>query len=183
MALDFSDLLEPPYHFGETSVIDKKVFASCDCFKENVLTEVRVVKRGNWVNVNIPNVLTDARTDFYSTGFIEIPSFLDKECLGEYPRIRYFSCICYAFDPVTKVAKAYPGLVTMDEKGNIKINPGILSETLKPDSVTKTVNSYFTCDPECKGKIGCLSINFSYIVDDLHSLLEEIKLNDEVYQE
>lgn len=180
MALDPSDLIEPPFHFGETSVFDNNVTVTCKCFKEKINTEIRVVKRGKWVNINIPNILGEAKTDVnIDDGVIEIPSVLNEECLGTKPRKRYFNCICYAFDPYTKASRACPGMIKLKTDGKIKIIPGVKTEKIDKDSTDRYYTKRFISGPVYSGNIGSLTVNISYVIDDNFEDYETIKIKQE----
>lgn len=180
MALDPSDLLGPPYSFGECDIYDTLASAHCGVFKnEDISFAVSVRKQGNWVKVIIPNILEEVKSD-QSIDFetLTIHPFLPEELLGENPRKRYFGGLARAFEMTTNVIKTVPAIVTMEKDGTININPSNkLIEQEENGSKYITSDNFFFVNKGYTGKIGTLTFEFTYIIDDEHTFDDDIKLS------
>lgn len=178
MALDPSDLLEPPFTFGESSLTETYAEGSCSAFaNENFSVFVTARKRGDWVHVNIPNILEEAKTysdiDFAT---IRIEPFLSTEFLGENTRKRIFGGLARVFEMNTGVLKTVPAMITMEKDGAIIVNPAIKLVEKKSDGEYTTSSNWFYSIKGNSGKIGSLNINFTYVIDDGHEFNDDIKL-------
>lgn len=176
--MDPSDLLEPPFNFGECSTFETTAHVTCPCFKdENVTVTVTGRKCGDWVEFNIPNIIEEVKENT-SIDFaeIKISPFLPSDYLGASPRKRYFGCLVSCFELETLVLKTCPGMVTISESGEVTINPSIKVIEKLENGENFTTSNFFFITPETKGKIGCFTINISYVVNDGHEFDTDIKL-------
>ena len=179
MAVDPSDLLDPPYGFGECSEKEVRVQAHCECFKEpDCDVTIKVRKQGDWISIDIPSILheVDSEKDVdYAT--LKIDSFLPDDYLDDTPRRRVFGCLAQAFDLNNNTLKIVPAVVVMEKSGEITINPGIKCESMGTAGNVETVtDNYFFTSSGNEGSIGTLSMNLTYEMDDF----EEYKSLDDI---
>ena len=178
MAVDPSDLLDPPYSFGECSVAEALPAVTCECFKSSTFTYAVARKQGDWVNVNISNVFMEVKNEEIDFATIKIAPFLPSEFLGgDKARKRIFGCLVRAFELETEVLRVTPAMITMDKDGSMTINP-VTKVVNRDDRVFETVatSNFFFTTPTTKGSIGTYNINFSFVANDEHSFDSDIKL-------
>ena len=169
MAVDPSDLLEPPYGFGECSEIEVTVQAHCECFKEpDCDVTIKVRKQGDWISIDIPSILhevdSEKEVDFAT---LKIDSFLTGSFQDNNPRKRVFGCLAQVFDLETNALKIVPAMLVIDTNGGITVNPGIKSEVMDSSGLVGSVSdNFFFTSKGNTGCIGTLSTNITYLMDD-----------------
>ena len=179
MCVDPSDLLTPPFAFGESRLLQPEAKGSCECFEnEEFSVPVVVRKQGDWVNVNIPNIFGEVkRNELVDFATIKISPFLPKEFLGNVARKRLFGGLAKVFELETGVLRVSPAIITMEEDGTITVNPANKVVEKTNDGIDKvSSNNFFFSSPGTVGSIGTFNINFTYMVDDMHNYDSNIKL-------
>ena len=170
MAVDPSDLIDPPYGFGECTEMVARVQAHCECFKNtdcDVIINVR--KQGDWVTVDIPSILHEVDPEKevdYAT--LKIDPFIQEYMLGDAPRRRVFGCLAQVFDLSTNALRIVPAALVMEKDSSITINPGIVSKTISDGNEETVTDNFFFTSNGNTGSIGTLSVNFSFDVNDDH---------------
>ena len=170
MAVDPSDLIDPPYGFGECAEMVARVQAHCECFKNpdcDVIINVR--KQGDWVTVDIPSILHEVDPEKevdYAT--LKIDPIIYVGLLGDAPRRRVFGCLAQVFDLSTNALRIVPAALVMEKDSSITINPGIVSKTISDGNEETVTDNFFFTSNGNTGSIGTLSVNFSFDINDDH---------------
>lgn len=168
--MEGEDFLEEPYSFGECRSYDFTTTAHCNAFKvPDKELHVNARKRGNWVTVIIPDIMTlpgGTKDDN-----ITIDPFLPTELLGSKPRVRTFSGIgknCNIWD--NKRFKCII-IVILNENGTITIKPS--ARFVRTGNVAEygdifKAKGWFDGGNYLVLKMGTLGVQFTYVIDDEH---------------
>lgn len=168
--MEGDDFLSEPYSFGECKSYDFTTTAHCKAFATpDKEIHVSVRKRGNWVTVIIPNIMSlPGGTE---DDVITIDPFLPSELLGNNPRVRMFSGIGKNCEIYGSQRKKYNIIVILNEKGTITIKPSarfvIAGNVAQYGDIFKA-KGWFEGGNYLSLEIGSLGIQFTYVIDDNH---------------
>ena len=159
--MDGEDFLEEPYSFGECKSYDFTTTAHCSAFTTpDKEIHVSVRKRGDWVTVVIPDILSESNG---SPGVITIDPFLPSELLGFFKRNRFFAGLGKNTNSSSTTLITVNTIINMYEGGKIVIHP--FQKFVKTNGETATIVEFTTNN----NKIGSFSTQFTYVIDDRHS--------------
>ena len=174
--MEGDDFLSEPYSFGECRSYDFTTTAHCKAFETpDKEIHVSVRKRGDWVTVIIPDIISmNGGTE---DDIITIDPFLPAELLGSKPRVRLFGGLANSVPNPDKIAKTLPTIIRLEIDGSIKIRPaakftntsGTIYYTDRFLRRIELTGGTFT-----KTKEGSLATQFTYVIDDGHNFSNAI---------
>ena len=177
--MDGDDFLSEPYSFGECKSYDFTTTAHCKAFATpDKEIHVSVRKRGDWVTVIIPDILSE--NGGTENDIITIEPFLPSELLGNNPRVRMFGGLGKGAPNFDKYLTTMPAHVRMEIDGTIKITPQ-MKFTFANGEIKYTDKFYARSDLSGGNydgaKIGSLTTQFTYVIDDGHEFSNAIFIN------
>ena len=170
--MEGEDFLEEPYSFGECRSYDFTTTAHCNAFETpDKEIHVSVRKRGDWVTVVIPDIIS--MNGGTKDDIITIDPFLSAELLGSNPRVRMFGGMGknsavysnYNYEPANLV-------IELKNDGTVIIKP-LQKFIIGNVAGTPYYNTTFIAKPKNGSNlvldtIGSHSIRFTYVIDDNH---------------
>lgn len=174
--MDGDDFLSEPYSFGECKSYDFTTTAHCNAFETpDKEIHVSVRKRGDWVTVIFPDILS--MNGGTKDDIITIDPFLPAELLGSNPRVRMFGGLAKTVPLQDKYVRTVPTIIRLEIDGTIKIRPA--AKIVYISGPMHYTDKFLRRIDDVGGDIyyaeeGSLATQFTYVIDDGHNFSNAI---------